>query len=159
MRAASLALLPLLLLAASATTRAEDAGVAPETAAEVQADRLRVDHGRREARFEGHVRAVYSGLELSCDLMEVSYDERGAVTALRASGRVAVRRGEARATGERAQLDARQGVLVLEGRPVLTQGANRLEGTRITVHLASGKLEVTEARGFFRLGPATGAPK
>jgi lipopolysaccharide export system protein LptA len=159
MRVASLAALGLAALAVAASARAGDAGVADGTPAEVQADRLRVDHGRREARFEGRVRAVYGALELTCDLMEVSYDERGAVTALKAEGRVAVRRGEARATSERAQLDARQGLLVLEGRPVLTQGANRLEGARITVHLASGRLEVTEAHGVFRIAPGAGAAK
>jgi lipopolysaccharide export system protein LptA len=159
MRTASLAMLPLLLLAAFAPARAEGQGAEAATTAQVQADRLRVDHGRREARFEGHVRAVYGDLELSCDLMEVSYDERGGVTALRASGHVSVRRGAARATGERAQLDAGRNVLVLEGGPVLTEGPNRLEGSRITVDLASGKLEVTEARGVFRLPPGAGARK
>jgi lipopolysaccharide export system protein LptA len=118
---------------------------------EVEADRLRIDHRRHSARFEGNVRARYQGLVLTCKSMEVSYDEEGAVVALRASGQVVVKRGAARATAARARLDARQGLLVLEGGPVLVQGGHRLEGARIAVHLADGRLEVEQARGSFRV--------
>jgi len=119
---------------------------------EVEADRLQIDNRLRTASFEGNVRATYGKLKLGCDAMSVGYDEDGNVKSLKATGNVVVRRGPARATAAVARLDARLGLLVLEGRPVLVQGTNRLEGKRITVRLADGKLEVVGARGEFRLG-------
>jgi lipopolysaccharide transport protein LptA len=118
---------------------------------EIESDRLQIDHRDRSAVFEGNVRARYGELLLSCDSMRVSYDEQGTVVALRAKGSVAVRRGDARATAASGRLDARQGLLVLEGSAVLVQGPHRLEGQRISVHLTSGKLEVERARGVFQL--------
>jgi lipopolysaccharide export system protein LptA len=118
---------------------------------EIESDRLQIDHRDRTAVFEGSVRARYGELVLTCDSMRVSYDEQGAVVALRATGDVAVRQGDARATAGSGRLDARQGLLVLEGSAVLVRGPHRLEGRRISVHLASGRLEVERARGVFRL--------
>lgn len=118
---------------------------------EIESDRLQIDHRDRSALFEGHVQARYGELLLTCDSMRVSYDEQGAVIALRAIGSVTVRRGDARATASSGRLDARQGLLVLEGSAVLIRGPHRLEGRRISVHLVSGKLEVERARGVFRL--------
>jgi lipopolysaccharide transport protein LptA len=143
------ALLALALLASSLAPGPVRGGEGPKV--EVEADRLRIDHRQRRASFEGNVRARYRGLVLTCQQMEVSYDEGGAVVALRASGKVVVTRGEARATAARGRLDARQGLLVLEGGPVLVQGGHRLEGARIVVHLAGGQLEVERARGSFQI--------
>jgi len=123
----------------------------PVRTVEVEADRLRVDHGDRSAVFDGNVRARYGELTLTCDSMRVTYDEQGEVIALRATGAVAVRRGDARATASSGRLDARRGLLVLEGSAVLVRGPHRLEGDRISVHLASGRLEVERAHGSFRL--------
>lgn len=128
--------------------------VSAQRTVEVEADRLQIDHRRGTARFDGNVRATYGKLQLSCATMEVGYDDAGNVTALKATGDVVVLRGAARATAAVARLDARQGLLVLEGRPVVVQGANRLEGQRITVRLADGRLDVVGARGKFQLGPA-----
>lgn len=118
---------------------------------QVEADRLQIDHRQRSATFEGNVRARYGELALGCDSMQVSYDDQGAVVALRATGGVTVRKGDARATANLGRLDARQGLLVLEGSPVLVRGPHRLEGARIAVHLASGRIEVERARGVFQL--------
>jgi lipopolysaccharide transport protein LptA len=142
----------LLLVAAQALALVPlDARGGEAPTVEVEADRLRIDHHQRSAVFEGHVRARYGDLTLSCDAMSVSYDDEGAIVALRASGRVVVVRPGARATAATGRLDARQGLLVLEGGPVLVRGPHRLEGQRIAVHLSSGRLEVEKARGTFKL--------
>jgi len=122
---------------------------------QVESDRLRIDHRARTAAFSGNVRARYGELDLSCDSMDVAYGEDGAVVSLRANGGVTVRRGEATATARTARLDARLGLLVLEGGPVLTQGQHRLEGARITVALATGEVDVERARGIFQMGPGS----
>jgi lipopolysaccharide transport protein LptA len=118
--------------------------------AEVNAKRLTVDHENQRAEFKGNVRAVYGGLILKCDRMVITYGKNGHVKTLTAAGRVVVTREDARATAETAVLRAKEGVLVLEGDPVLVKGAHRLEGTRIRVFLKSGQLEVEEAKGTFR---------
>jgi len=120
--------------------------------AEVQSDRLEVEHGKRRAKFFGNVKATYRSLKLECREMVVSYSESGGVTALLAKGQVIVRSEEAVATAATARLDAALGVLILEGKPSLIRGPNRLEGSRIEITLSSGRLDVVDARGTFKVG-------
>jgi len=140
-----------LLVAAISLLLPCSAAAGGKGAVEIEADRLQIDHRDRSAEFEGHVVARYGELTLRCDAMSVSYDDRGAVVALRATGSVTVTRGDARATAASGRLDARQGLLVLEGSAVLVRGPHRLEGKRISVHLTSGRLDVERARGVFQL--------
>jgi lipopolysaccharide transport protein LptA len=123
--------------------------------AEVRADRLEIDHNKKHARFEGNVRATYGDLVVTCVRMALTYNAKGEVVTLKAEEKVVVTRGSAKATAKFATLDAKLGVLVLEGNPVLLRGENRLEGMRITIHLKNNRIDVFEARGTFKLG--TGA--
>jgi lipopolysaccharide export system protein LptA len=123
--------------------------------AEVRSERLAVDHSKRHARFEGNVRAAYGDMTVRCERMELTYNAKGEVVTLQAEGKVVVTRDDAKATATFATLDAKHGVLVLKGTPVLVQGENRLEGMRITIHLKNNRIDVSEARGTFKLG--TGA--
>ena len=125
--------------------------------AEVRAEKLEVDHNKKQARFERNVRATYGDLVVNCDRMELTYNTKGEVVTLKAEGKVVVARDGATATATLATLDAKQGVLVLKGKPVLVRGENRLEGTRITIHLKSNRIDVFEARGTFQFG--TGSEK
>ena len=84
--------------------------------------------------------------------MVVSYAESGEVTALLAKGQVIVRSKEAVARAATARLDAVKGLLILEGKPSLIRGPNRLEGSRIEITLSSGRLDVVDARGTFKVG-------
>jgi lipopolysaccharide transport protein LptA len=120
--------------------------------AEVKSDRLEVEHTAGKARFWGNVRAKYANLAISCDEMTVSYDESGGIISLKAVGRVVVARDDATARADSARLDARQGLLVLEGKPTLIKGPNRIDGARIEIHLASGRLDVIQAKGKFKIG-------
>jgi lipopolysaccharide export system protein LptA len=135
---------------------AEDKGFG-KGIAEVRSQRLEVDHNKRRARFEGNVRATYEDLSVHCERMELTYNGKGEVATLKAEGKVTVARGGAKATAKLATLDAKLGVLVLSGNPVLVQGENRLEGMRITIQLKGNRIDVSEARGTFILG--TGADK
>jgi lipopolysaccharide export system protein LptA len=123
--------------------------------AEVRSQKLEVDHNKRSARFEGNVRAAYGDLSVHCDRMELTYNGKGEVVTLKAEGKVTVARGGARATAKLATLDAKLGVLVLSGDPILVKGENRLEGMRITIHLKGNRIDVSEARGIFKLGTGT----
>ena len=123
--------------------------------AEVTADKLNVDHKNRTADFEGHVRAVFDKLSMTCHKMSLSYDEAGDVKSLKASGNVTVVRDDVRATAQSVRLDSTTGRLILQGSPSLVKGPHRLTGQIIEVDLESGRLEVKEARGTFRLKKAS----
>lgn len=141
----------LALLLRAIPSAAEDDGRGLEEAA-VNADRLEIDHKLMRARFSGNVRATYGELKISCDEMSVSYDEDGRIAALNAKGKVMVTRGDASARASSARLDAGQDLLILEGNPVLTKGPNQIQGERIEIHLKTGKLEVANAKGKFKIG-------
>jgi lipopolysaccharide transport protein LptA len=124
--------------------------------AEVTADTLRVDHKKRYARFEGHVRAVFDRLTLTCQKMSLHYDDSGQVKRLSAMGKVTVVQSDVRATADEVKLDSKSGRLVLTGNPVLVKGPHKLTGERIEVDLSSGRLEVQAARGRFRFSKGDG---
>jgi lipopolysaccharide export system protein LptA len=123
---------------------------------EVEAERLTIDRTARSARFVGKVVARYGELTLTCDEMTAAYDDRGAIAALEAKGKVGVRRGDATAVAASARLDVKRKLLVLEGAPVVTRGPHRLAGRRIELRLDTGAVEVLEARGSFALPLAGG---
>jgi lipopolysaccharide export system protein LptA len=93
--------------------------------------------------------ARYGELELTCDEMTATYDERGAIASLEAKGGVGVRRGDATAEAGSARLDVKRKILVLEGGPIVTRGPHRLSGKRVEIRLDTGAVEVLEARGTF----------
>ncbi|MDJ0763284.1 MAG: LptA/OstA family protein [Myxococcota bacterium] len=137
-----------LALLMSSHLKAQD--TVPETA-EVQSDRLAVLHAERRARFEGHVRAKYGHLTLHCDEMVVLYDTSGNITSLHAQGNVTVLSKENRALATSAKLNVQRQVLVLEGNCSLERGPHRLEGSRIDIFLLTGKLDIADARGSFKI--------
>ncbi len=132
-----------------ASALAKDKGI-DEQIASVQSDKLKVEHQQKRAQFQGNVRVQYLGLTLHCDQMDVTYDDKGDIVSLRAQGKVTVTRGDTQATSKTARLDAPLNRLILDGNPVLVQGAHRLEGKRISVHLKNGRLEVVQAKGTFK---------
>jgi lipopolysaccharide transport protein LptA len=124
---------------------------ARKPAVHVSADQLTVDHGRKQALFKGRVAVKYGALELRCAELQVGYGEDGQVQSLRALGGVVVEKQGARAEAATARLDVSQGLLVLEGRPVLTRGPHRIQGQRIEVDLDAVEIRVLGARGRFQL--------
>ena len=55
------------------------------------------------------------------------------------------RRGTQHATSERAQWDAQSGDVVLEGKPVVRDGTETIEGERIVLQAATCKARVETA--------------
>jgi len=95
--------------------------------------------------FEGEVEATRGEVVLGCDRLEVRYrDER--VEEAVASGEVRVRRGEREARSARAVLTTADGRVVLEGDPVLRDGARRLTGERIVLFLDDERVECERCR-------------
>lgn len=120
-------------------------------AIDISADHLKVDHEKRSAVFEGHIRATFGALRLVCAKMSLRYTEKGEVESLAAWGGVTVTTDDGEAKSESAELDVRAFRLVLKGHPSIERGGNRLEGSQIKVDLKTGKVDVADARGTFRL--------
>ncbi|MBW1881217.1 MAG: hypothetical protein JRJ84_22920 [Deltaproteobacteria bacterium] len=95
--------------------------------------------------FEGEVEATRGEVVLDCDRLEVSYQNDRVERAV-ASGAVRVRRGEQEARGSRALLTMADGRLVLEGDPVLRDGARHLRGERIVLFLDDERVECEQCR-------------
>jgi lipopolysaccharide export system protein LptA len=137
-------------LVSTALVAADDPPTALDTVS-VTADKLNVDHRKKEARFEGNVHAVVGVLTVECRRLHLTYNETGEIETLRASGGVTVVHQATVATASTAVLDAKAGILVLTGNPSLARGPHRLSGSRIEVHLKTGQLDIDQAKGTFRL--------
>lgn len=123
---------------------------AKETA-QINADKLRVDHAKKEARFEGHVHAEIGVLDVICNTLNLVYDDEGNIIRLEAAGGVTVAHEGAKAVASHAALNAKAEILVLTGEVVLTRDGHRLQGKRIEIHLRTGRIDVAQARGTFVL--------
>ena len=117
----------------------------------VTADELQIDHKNRKAHFLGNVHAVFEKISLTCNAMGVTYGDDGSFSTLKAEGNVKVKLKDAYAQSGLARLDARLGLLVLEGKPILKQGPHTLHGKRIQIYLKDGKVEVKQAIGTFEI--------
>ena len=140
-------------LAITVTGRANTPVEVPDSATvDITSDRLSVDHDKKSARFEGNVRAVFGKIRVTCAVLSLSYNDSGRVAQLTARGRVTVVTEDARAVAGSARLNAARNLLILEDSPSIVRGPHRLAGSRIEVHLGTGKVEVRDARGVFQLG-------
>jgi len=148
----NLILFALILLFAPSVAVSQTGNAVPlANTAEISADKLEVDHDKRSAVFEGNVRASFSAFHISCTRMSLKYTDSGKVDKLKAEGSVRVTADDATAESKTAELDSARGVLILTGSPIITKGPHRLEGSRIEVELKTGRVDVLEARGTFRL--------
>lgn len=119
--------------------------------AQIDADNLRVDHAKKEARFEGNVHAEIGVLDVTCHTLALNYDDEGNIIRLVAAGGVTVVHEGTKAVASHAALNAKAKILVLTGDVVLTRDGHRLEGKRIEIHLRTGRIDVAQARGTFVL--------
>lgn len=120
-------------------------------AVDITADHLEVQHGKHTAVFEGHVRAAFGKLRLTCASLSLQYNDKGEVDRLVARGKVTVHTDDTEATAGSARLDVKRDRLVLEDNPAITKGPHRLTGSRIEVQLSSGQVDVADAQGTFQL--------
>ncbi len=120
---------------------------------DISADKLSVNHKDKTAVFEGNVTALFAGLRITCVRMQLVYNDNGEAVSIQIEGNITVISDDTKATAGRATLDSKRGVLVLIGKPTLIRGPHKLEGSRIEVFINSGRVEVTEAKGTFRLRP------
>lgn len=116
----------------------------PDAPVEVTADALDVDQDTGEAVFEGNVLVSQGLMRLSAPRLLVVYKEEGGIQRLEATGGgVTLVSGEDAAEADRADYTIDDGLVVMTGNVLLTQGPNVLTAQRMTVNLVSGTAQMS----------------
>jgi lipopolysaccharide export system protein LptA len=116
-------------------------------------DRLEFDYKDMVAAYDGHVRVVDPRYEMTCDRMLVFLEGTNQIKRIIAVGNVDMTQTDRHATCGRAVYEHTTGQAELTGNPVVTQGGNRLVGTRILIWLNDQRVEVDSGR--MNLAPET----
>ena len=126
----------------STETAASDSapGAAPPPL-KIEADRSDWDLSRQEVSFEGGVTLVRGAFTLTCQELKVGFASPEQVDWAVATGDVEISRDELRAQGQKAELTAATGRVVLTGSPELHEGPNRLRGNRLVLWLDQERVE------------------
>jgi lipopolysaccharide transport protein LptA len=151
------------LAAESASIGPEGKGTAETVLArdgslEIQAPHTEWDLKTRTARMSGGVVAKRGDVVLRCAEMTVLFSGRGRVERVVANGDVRIAHGHRRGQAGHAVLTTKDGRIVLTRSPVLVDGANRMSGAKIVLHMDEDKVICEQCR--VRIAPeavATGA--
>ena len=113
----------------------------------IQSDSLALDYKQNAVRFSGHVHAAQADGVLTSNTLNVKYGKDfHEVQDLAADGNVHISQGVRWCTSDQAVMDQRQHTVVLTGTPICHDARDQIAGTRITVHLDTGKSDVEGAR-------------
>ncbi len=113
----------------------------------IKSNTLSLDYREKTVLFSGQVRATQANGELTSETLRALYgDDFHDIKQVIADGNVRMSQGTRWATGDHAVLDEGQHTLTLTGNPVVHDGADEITGSRIIVHLDSGKSVVEKAR-------------
>lgn len=110
---------------------------------EISADRLEISQADGSATFTGNVVIGQGEMRLSAGTVRVEYaaaegDATGRISRLIASGGVTLVNGAEAAEAREAVYSIDEGVIVLTGDVILTQGRNALSSQRLVVDLKTG---------------------
>ncbi|MFD1913555.1 lipopolysaccharide transport periplasmic protein LptA [Halodurantibacterium flavum] len=111
---------------------------------EVTADQLEVTQADGTAVFTGNVLIGQGEMRLSANRVQVDYAADGnRIARLLATGDVTVVNGpDAAAEADEADYSIDDGVIVLTGNVLMTQGPNALSGERMVIDLTTGSAQV-----------------
>ena len=112
---------------------------------EVSADSLDVDSNSRDVTLRGSVQVMQGELTVRANTMVVHYvdDEDGnQVDSIRANGDVVVLTDDGSAHGDAGLWSVRSGVVVLEDNVRLVNKDAVLTGTKVTLDLTSGQVNI-----------------
>jgi lipopolysaccharide export system protein LptA len=113
----------------------------------IQSDSLALDYKQNAVLFDGHVRATQADAVLASNRLRVKYGKDfHEVQDMAADGNVHISQGVRWCTSDRAVMDQRQHTVVLTGSPICHDASDQIAGTRITVHLDTGKSDVQAAK-------------
>jgi lipopolysaccharide export system protein LptA len=98
-------------------------------------------------QFHGHVHATQADGLLTSNDLNVKYGKDfHQVQNMVASGNVHISQGVRWCTSEHAVMDEARHTVVLTGSPICHDANDQIAGTRITVHLDTGKSDVEAAK-------------
>jgi lipopolysaccharide export system protein LptA len=113
----------------------------------IKSDTLALDYRDKTVQFSGHVRAMQANGELTSNTLTLLYgNDFHDIKQMIADGNVRISQGTRWATGDHAVMNQAQHTVVLTGNPVVHDGSDQITGSRITVHLDTGKSVVEQAR-------------
>ncbi len=117
---------------------------------DIKSDALDLDYKGNVVTFRGHVHAAQADALLTSDTLTVTYGKDfHEVKEMVANDNVRMSQGTRWATGDHAVLDQAKHTVTLTGSPVVHDGEDQVTGSKITVHLDTGKSVVEGARAVF----------
>jgi lipopolysaccharide export system protein LptA len=113
----------------------------------IQSDSLALDYKKNIVQFIGRVHATQADGVLTCNTLNVKYGKDfHEVEHMDADGNVHISQGVRWCTSDHAMMDQQQHTIVLTGTPICHDARDQIAGTRITVHLDTGKSDVEGAK-------------
>jgi lipopolysaccharide transport protein LptA len=114
----------------------------------IQSDSLALDYKQNAVLFDGHVHANQADAQLTSNTLRVKYgkDDFHEVQDMVADGNVHISQGVRWCTSDHAVMDQRQHTVILTGSPICHDARDQIAGTRITVHLDTGRSDVEAAK-------------
>jgi lipopolysaccharide transport protein LptA len=112
----------------------------------IKSDTLAMDYKHNDVEFRGHVHATQADGVLTSNDLNVKYGKNfHEVEHMVATGNVRISQGIRWCTSEHAVMDQAVHTVVLTGTPICHDGDDQITGTKITVHLDTGKSDVDAA--------------
>jgi lipopolysaccharide transport protein LptA len=113
----------------------------------IQSDSLALDYKENAVLFNGHVHATQADGALTSNTLNVKYGKDfHEVQDMAADGNVHISQGVRWCTSDHAVMNQRQHTVILTGSPICRDASDQIAGTRITVHLDTGKSDVEAAK-------------
>ncbi len=113
----------------------------------IQSDTLALDYKQNAVLFTGHVHATQADAALTTQRLWVKYGKDfHEVQHMTADGNVKISQGVRWCTSEHAVMDQQQHTVVLSGSPICHDAKDQVTGTKITVHLDTGRSDVEAAK-------------
>jgi len=114
---------------------------------DIKSDTMSFDYKDKSTVFKGHVHAAQANGELTCNTLKVIHGaDLNDIKETIADGNVRISQGTKWVSGDHAVMNQAKQTVILTGNPVAHDGSDQIAGSRITVHLDSGKIEVEGAR-------------
>ena len=127
------------------TVHAQSAGIAlsglsvnPNAPVETSADMLEFDQATGTAIFKGNVVIIQDSMRLKADLVELLRSDAGELSRMLARGNVLLATETEQGEAQEADYDIKNGILIMTGDAMMSQGQNTFLADRIKVDLDAG---------------------
>jgi len=120
----------------------------------ITSERIEYDYKELVIAFDEHVRVVDPQYTMTCDRMLVFLEGTNQIKRIIAVGNVDATQPDRHATCDKAVYEHATGEIVMTGNPILTRGADRVVGTKITVYQNDQRM-VVDGGGRVNISPET----